>query len=692
MKKIFLALIIMVTTSFSDIVSPTYYTYGGVTYVKSGNSYNFVTGVDLGIPTPLNGYSYQIMNFSSTSLLLIINYCTSIPFFGRSVGDHVTQNYVKDTGTCQSPSIIVNGECVIPTCGTNGTLNQTTQQCDCNPGYFSKNIQNEDGTATKDECRPLVDCPSQMKYFWTDQATDITGLFKTTYYTCLPRTDLSEPDCASQGGTYYKKSMMGESVQDYYTMYILEHGEGCVNEQWIKSDVFRLDSTFLMSGFILGAVKPFPASLANKAVSEKQLLLEYKNKQGDFPLTKYEPVVEDLGMTSEGVTGNIGFNPKNAVTDAETTAAYNKFLKDNGYITDTSEVPSAPVNDLGVDPAVTSKIGDNFYKGDDVTKFGDNMLGSANMASKGTIPDLAPATSAPVGATVATKIDLSQYLNKTEVQSYPVAVVKQSEKTNVDGSVATVYKGKVTYPDATVADFTVNQIKQSTGATVNEVGYSYIVNTANGTKTFNGAYTTTTDATGTVTNTVNKPSNITQVNDDGSISTSSNAGSQSVETDRTETAINLSPIIQRLDQIKNKLDEIQLQKQKEWEYTSPKTAEAVVSLTKLTQAFTNYSVSLDTLFDFTNGLFSDLKNLFQAFDDAKNQLTDKPTVNIPNGTCPFTISGANRTGGPIKTYTIDPCMFVAPRKPFLTVFFTLLFSWGVIMFAIKHLFNTTPNA
>lgn len=594
--------------------------------------------------------------------------------------------------SCSNGKILDNGICIFPIqqCSENMKKSPDGTACVCKDGYNPDDVTYDDAGSitTINTCKPKKNCPPQMKYFWTDKATDLFG-FQTEYYDCVPRTDLSEADCEAQGGEYFtrKKGIYDEGIDKYTLIY----GEGCVNYSFLQKEAFWDNFSFLMSGFILNLGKQFPSSLVNKAISEKQLLLEYKNKQGEFPLTQYEPIVEDLGMTPEGVLGKIGFNPKNAASDVDTTSAYNKFLKDNGYIKDTSEVSSSPVNNVALSPELSQKLDDLFYKGGDELGFKDNMLGSANMNISGAMPDLSSASSAKVGAQVATKIDLNSYLVKNETKSYPVSLVKQYENTAPDGSVATSYKGTITYPDSTTANVTINQTKQSTGAVVNEVGYSYIVDTSNGTKTFNGSYTTTTDATGTVTNTVTKPSTVTQVNDDGSVSTSTNAGSSSVETDKTETAVNLSPITSRLDQIKTQLSQLQKEQLAEWEYTSPKTAEATASLNKLVQAFTDFSLSLDTLLNFADGLVTDLKNLFQAFEDAKNMFDDKPTVSIPSGTCPFSISGANRTGGPVRTYTIDPCYFVAPRKPILTIFFTLLFSWLVIMFAIKHLFNTTPH-
>ena len=693
----------MVSVSFCD---PTYVTY-------NGNNYKLfvqATSIQLG---GTNANCYVYLPFSKYSNFSALGGSSDYAFRYDSNSDYIIYSKICATGStswtglpsgsysrstdCVSPKIVQNGECVNPTltCGSNMTLNSSKTACVCNDGYKADDVTYNTTTGAIDTintCKPKKECPPQMKYFWTDQATDITGLFKTEYYTCVPRTDLSETDCVSQGGTYNKWSNDTSDGTGNMAKYMLYYGEGCVNAQFLSDERWWDDLAFIMSGFIIGGMRPFPQSLVNKAVTEQQLLLTYKNAGNDANLITHKPEVTDLTMGADGVYADIGLTAKNAAADAETAAAYNKFLKDNGYITNTDEVASSPVNNLGVDASVSSKMDDLFYKGGDELDFTDNMLGTANMNISGAMPDLSSASSATVGATVATKIDLNAHLIATETKSYPVALVKQYEKTGTDGSTAVSYKGTVTYPDATTATVTINQTKQSTGSAVNEVGYSYIVNTATGTKTFNGSYTTTTDATGTVTNTVSKPSTVTVVNDDGSVSTNTNAGSQSVETDQTETAVNLSPINARLDAIKAKLDQIYKEQQDQWEYTSPKTSEATLSLNKLTQAFTDYSLSLDNLLNFADGLFSDLKNLLQAFEDAKDQFSDKPTVSIPSGTCPFTISGRNREGGPIKTYEIDPCYFVAPRKPFLTIFFTLFFSWIVVMFAIKHLFNTTPNA
>lgn len=687
---------IMVSSSFAGL--PTYFIYNGSTYKYSvtifSNTSGFADCTGTQSPDPRT-WLKSIVN-TSAGVVTAISVASYSGITNGSSGDCGTSafkvanywvgTYTLDNGTsCPAPKTIVNGECVdpTPTCTPNQVLNPTTNQCDCKPGYFSENIQNEDGTATVGQCEPKIDCPPQMQYFWTDQATDITGLFKTTYYTCVPRTDLSPEDCSSKGGTHYSKAKDTSDGTSQQSKYMMMYGEGCVNEGWLQDQAWSSNFSLLMSGFILGGLKPFPASLAEKAVTEERLLLEYKNKTGDFPLTKYEPIVEDLGMTPDGVLGNVGFNPKNPVTDVENSSAFNKWLSDNGYISPTGEVTYPHVNDLGVDPSVASKMGDNFYKGDDVTKFGDNMLGSANMASKGVIPDLAPATSAPVGATVATKIDLSKYLNKTEVQSYPVAVVKQSEKTNVDGSVATVYKGKVTYPDATVADFTVNQTRSSTG-TVNEVGYSYIVNTANGTKTFNGSYTTTTDATGAVTNTVNKPSTVTQVNNDGSVSTSTNAGSESVITsDKSTAPINLTNIQNALNQMNKTLTETQTLVKDMIQHVPENTVAFQTALNNFKTGFNDLSLSIDNALNFVNDLKDILNNLQTQLDDALNQFNDKPTLNLPAGQCPFYSSWYG------QTVEVDPCMFVAPYRPILVIFLTFFMSVGVLLFALKYLFNVS---
>lgn len=694
MKRVIFALIILVSFSFAETWSNSSLTAPlttGVCYYDESTSLYYVpfsssSTSEVNFGSQPSGKFLQVSNTSTLGTVWNIYTCRVIGGNNYCYSDR--SNVYIYTSRDQS-SLCANVNPPL-TCSENMKKSPDGTACVCKDGYNPDDVTYDDAGSitTINTCKPKKNCPPQMKYFWTDKATDLFG-FQTEYYDCVPRTDLSEADCEAQGGEYFtrKKGIYDEGIDKYTLIY----GEGCVNYSFLQKEAFWDNFSFLMSGFILNLGKQFPSSLVNKAIPEKQLLLEYKNKQGEFPLTQYEPIVEDLGMTPEGVLGKIGFNPKNAASDVDTTSAYNKFLKDNGYIKDTSEVSSSPVNNVALSPELSQKLDDLFYKGGDELGFKDNMLGSANMNISGAMPDLSSASSAKVGAQVATKIDLNSYLVKNETKSYPVSLVKQYENTAPDGSVATSYKGTITYPDSTTANVTINQTKQSTGAVVNEVGYSYIVDTSNGTKTFNGSYTTTTDATGTVTNTVTKPSTVTQVNDDGSVSTSTNAGASSVETDKTETAVNLSPITSRLDQIKTQLSQLQKEQLAEWEYTSPKTAEATASLNKLVQAFTDFSLSLDTLLNFADGLVTDLKNLFQAFEDAKNMFDDKPTVSIPNGTCPFSISGANRTGGPVRTYTIDPCYFVAPRKPILTIFFTLLFSWLVIMFAIKHLFNTTPH-
>lgn len=627
-------------------------------------------------PNPSMGFKYY--NYDSLTFIEITG--TSTNYQGLIQGIQTTYSMNAYYPSQKYRNSACNNVNPVPTCTSNQIL--VNGKCQCKPGYDPDyKFVDENNVEPAGTCHPKINCPPQMQYFWTDQATDITGIFKTTYYTCVPRTDLSDSDCASQGGSFYSKAKDTSDGTSQQMKYMMMYGEGCVNEKWLQDQAFASNFSFLMSGFIIGGIKPFPTSLAQKAVSEETLLLEYKNKSTDVPLSKYDPVVEDLGMGSDGVVGNVGFNPKDPTLDPETVSAYNKFLKDNGYLTDTKEVPSAPVNDLGVDPSVTSKMGDNFYKGDDVTKFGDNMLGSANMASKGVIPDLSPATSAPVGATVATKIDLNKYLNKTDVQSYPVAVVKQSEKTNVDGSVATVYKGKVTYPDATVADFTVNQTKSSMG-TVNEVGYSYIVNTANGTKTFNGSYTTTTDpTTGAVTNTVNKPSTVTQVNNDGSVSTSTNAGSNSVETDKSTLPLNLTNIQNSLNQMNKTLTETKELLRDLVQYVPANKTAFDQALLNFDKGFNNFSLKLNDFVNFIGGFPPLIDNFKSQLDDLLAMFGDQPSLSLPGGQCPFP---AHWYG---KDFLVDPCLYVRPYRPIISVFLTFFATWVIFVFVIKYMFR-----
>ncbi|MDN5377687.1 MAG: hypothetical protein PWQ42_983, partial [Sulfurospirillum sp.] len=85
-----------------------------------------------------------------------------------------------------------------------------------------------------------------------------------------------------------------------------------------------------------------------------------------------------------------------------------------------------------------------------------------------------------------------------------------------------------------------------------------------------------------------------------------------------------------------------------------------------------------------DGLKSNINDLINDFENLKNVFEDKPTMSVATGTCPFQANWIRGT-----TITVNPCEFISPYKPILSLFFTMLFTMYVLAFAFKYLFNVS---
>ncbi|MCZ6134056.1 hypothetical protein [Campylobacter ureolyticus] len=107
----------------------------------------------------------------------------------------------------------------------------------------------------------------------------------------------------------------------------------------------------------------------------------------------------------------------------------------------------------------------------------------------------------------------------------------------------------------------------------------------------------------------------------------------------------------------------------------------------------NLDVSINDAFNFLNGVKDDINSLMNDFDNALDVFKggiDEPK--IPNGICPFKISGPAPGSGKTNIFEIDPCRLVSPYKSILTIFFTFWFSFEIIMFSLKYLFKVGGNS
>lgn len=683
MKKILLILVMMVSVSFAAWTPYSAVTTGQTIFYL--NHYCLI-----GSPT-ISGPSY----------VSYANKPTSCGNWFISDSYQVQDVQCTDTGssykimTYTYPMTFVNncpigqtlndsGFCVAPTCTPNEQLNTTTNKCECKGGYDRDYSGSDDNNLQPlGTCSPKKNCPPQMQYFWTNKATDLLG-FQTEYAGCIPRTDLSEVDCASQGGTFYKWANDTSDGTSQQAKYMLSNGEGCVNEQYLASNAFWDNFSLLMSGFIIGGIKPFPASLANKAVTPEMLALEYKQAGNGANLLTHEPEIIDLVMAADGVYAEIGLNAKNASLDTPTLQTFNQWLKDNGLYGKTNSGYEYPTNDLGINGSVSSAM-NNMYKGGDEIKFSDNILGASKVADKADSFASMDA-SLNIGATKTSTIDLQSLLNDaTTTKSYPVTSTVLEKTTSATGEVTTKTLSKINYPDGTYSNVTTLAQKFADATTKYDITISTPIATTNGTKTIEQAYAVTKDSSGATTNSiVTKEPTISYTDSSGHTATASNTSvDTATENKDLTTPLDLTNIQTALNQMNKTLTETKTLVQDLVNHIPANKVALDTALNNFKNGLTDFSLSFDNAMNFVNGLRDTLNNLQTQLDDALSKFQDKPTLSLPSGQCPFQTSWYG------QTVDVDPCMFVAPYRPILVIFFTFFMSVGVLLFALKYLFNVS---
>ena len=151
-----------------------------------------------------------------------------------------------------------------------------------------------------------------------------------------------------------------------------------------------------------------------------------------------------------------------------------------------------------------------------------------------------------------------------------------------------------------------------------------------------------------------------------------------------EQAINRNSA--KLDNINDTLTSIKNQQLEQWNYDP--NINTATSFASLQSELTKFDVSVNDAFNFLNNFKGDIDNLMNNFNeslDIINKGIDAP--DIPKGTCPFTISGPTPGSNTKNLFNIDPCRIVTPYRSILTLFFTIWFSFEIIMFSLKYLFR-----
>ncbi|WP_217907060.1 hypothetical protein [Campylobacter ureolyticus] len=292
-----------------------------------------------------------------------------------------------------------------------------------------------------------------------------------------------------------------------------------------------------------------------------------------------------------------------------------------------------------------------------------------------------------VNKEISLNYDLNSMLKDNPTKNLPM-VIKQTSK---NGN-KTNYKGVITTPDNSIVNVEIIETDTSNGSKVQDIDLSFDYDTPSGKKKFNTGYVITIDNSGKVVNNIYKSSTVTDPSTGKTNLNNNNqtpAPSNNPDLSSLENAINRTN--SKLDDINKNVSDIKAEQKAQWEYKP--NIDTATSFSSFKTAMSNFDVSINDAFNFANGVKDDIDDLMNDFDNALDIFKggiDEPK--IPNGKCPFKISGPAPGSGKTNIFEIDPCRLVSPYKSILTIFFTFWFSFEIIMFSLKYLFKVGGNS
>ncbi|OJJ28521.1 hypothetical protein [Campylobacter concisus] len=538
------------------------------------------------------------------------------------------------------------------------------------------------------KCEPKLKrpdwCPSPMIY--NERKVELL-LRDTIVEECLPDPNIDRDKCKSFGMVYH-------DCADLYGLELtacMSFPEGCYTtstlhkleaEQQLESDLF------LMGGFMI----PLPInSIKNGLTSLSNFfkgLFAGGSKAPKVNLLEYRPQIVDIKATKAGPEPVFDFKPVD-----DSAIALNNTFRQTGKIDPAASTSSNIIKS----PQKLADVSPNLRKFDlpkdaSVSKIENNTIVTAKLKD---MSKPIPTKEITVPNEVK-NINLDYDLNtmfKTSDKPTPnlPMTIKQTSNT---GNKAT-YKGNIVTPDQSIIDVDVIETTTQTGSRVQDVTYSYTYKTPKGSSKFSTGYVNTIGSDNRVNNSIPKDGTSSS---GGNSSSPGNGGSgsstttpttptqpsQSIDLSSLEQAINRNGA--KLDTINDTLTSIKNQQLEQWNYDP--NINTATSFSALQSELAKFDVSVNDAFNFLNNFKSDIDNLMNNFNESlevfKNGID---TPEIPKGTCPFTISGPTPGSQKNNLFVIDPCRIVTPYRSILTLFFTIWFSFEIIMFSLKYLFR-----
>ena len=501
---------------------------------------------------------------------------------------------------------------------------------------------------------------------------------------CLPDPKIDEPTCEKMGLTYHKGcfDLYGPELTACMSFPV-----GC----WSPKTIYRINAEkkldndlFIMGGFMIplpiNAIKNGLASLG----SFFKGLFSGGAKPTNLNLLEYRPQIVDIKATKAGPEPVFDFKPVD-----DNAIALNNAFSETGKIDSTISTSSNIVKT----PQKLADVSPNLKKFDlpkdaSISKLENNTIVTAKLKD---MSKPIPTKEITVPNEVK-NINLDYDLNTMfKASDKPTPNLPMTIKQTSNAGNKSTYKGNIVTPDNSVIDVEVIETTTQTGSRVQDVTYSYTYKTPKGSSKFSTGYVNTIDSSNKVTNSIPKDSTSSS---SGSSSNSGSGGSSSTTTPNQPTqSIDLSSLEQalnrnnaKLDSINDTLTSIKNQQLEQWNYEP--NVNIATSFSALQSELAKFDVSVDDAFDFLDNFNGDINNLMSNFNeslDIFNKGIDAP--DIPKGTCPFYISGPTPGSQKNNLFDIDPCRIVTPYRSILTLFFTIWFSFEIIMFSLKYLFR-----
>lgn len=564
-------------------------------------------------------------------------------------------------------------------CSADQVLNLKTKECQtCPKDHF---LNQETGKCEPEIKRPDW-CPKPMIY--NERKVELL-LRDKIVEECLPNPKINRSQCEALAMTYH-------DCVDVYDRYELANcmsiPEGCYSA--ITLFRFNAEARLETDLFLLGGFNiPLPINAIKNGLSSLGSFFKGLFSGGAKPtnlnLLEYRPQIVDVKATIAGPEPVFNLNPVD-----DNAIVFNSVFKQTGKLDATASASSNIVKS----PQATADVSPNLRKFDlpkdaSVSKIENNTIVTAKLKD---MSKPIPTKDITVPNEVK-NINLDYDLNTMfKASDKPTPNLPMTIKQTSNAGNKATYKGNIVTPDKSVIDVEVVETTTPTGSRVQNVTYSYNYRTPSGSSKFSTGYVNTIDSSNNVTNSIPKDS--TSTNSSGSSSNSGSGGSSSTTTPSQPTqSIDLSSLEQalnrnsaKLDTINDTLTSIKNQQLEQWNYEP--NVNTATSFSALQSELTKFDVSVNDAFNFLNNFKSDIDNLMNNFNeslDVFNKGIDAP--DIPKGTCPFTISGPTPGSGKNNLFNIDPCRIVTPYRSILTLFFTIWFSFEIIMFSLKYLFR-----